>query len=125
MQKHFIKHFKPHIATSCTVVFTTTLSVRLTAFGTYNCAINDHGNADFTWHNTTVVTCASNCTAGLPESSVLRWSKTEKKKIDIPMSNALKQYNQKMAVHLFDKFVATYRVRIQSKKLWWPFFDGV
>ena len=25
-------------------------------------------------------------------------------------------------VDLFDQFVATYRVRIRSKKWWWPFF---
>ena len=37
---------------------------------TYDCAIDDHGNAVVTWHNTAVVTCAFNYTAGLPESSV-------------------------------------------------------
>ena len=32
-------------------------------------------------------------------------------------------YNKQIGgVDLFNKFVSTYRVRIKSKKWWWPFF---
>ena len=39
------------------------------------------------------------------------------------MPNSFKEYNANMGgVDLFDQFVSTYRVRIRSKKWWWPFF---
>ena len=75
--------------------------MKRTERGTYDYAIDDHGNAVVTWHNTAVVTCDSNYTAGLPESSVSRWSKTKQKKINIPMPDALKQYNQIMGQYIY------------------------
>ena len=39
-----------------------------------------------------------------------------------PMQNPFKPYNDQMGeVDLFDQLVANYRVRIRSKKWWWPF----
>ena len=52
-----------------------------------------------------------------------RWSKKERKRIEVPMPKPFKVYNAQMGgVDLFDQFVANYRVRIWSKKWWWPFF---
>ena len=53
-----------------------------------------------------------------PVSSIKRWSKAEKKHIPNPFN----QCNANMgSVDLFDQFVSIYRVRIRSKKWWWPF----
>ena len=39
------------------------------------------------------------------------------------MPNSFKNYNANMGgVDLFDQFVSIYRVRIRSRKWWWPFF---
>ena len=58
-----------------------------------------------------------------PEPTMNRWSKSEKKKIQIPMPKPLQIYNYHMVgVDLFDQTVATYRMQIRSRKWWWPFF---
>ena len=39
------------------------------------------------------------------------------------MPKLFEDYNKQMCgVDLFDQLVSTYRVRIRSKKWWWPFF---
>ena len=97
--------------------------MKKTERGFYDCSTDTRGNAVVVWHDTAIVTCASNYAGAEPESFITRWSKAEKKKINVPMPHALMLYNQKMGgVDLFDQFVATYRARIRSKKWWWPFF---
>ena len=97
--------------------------MKKTIRGSYQGATDNHGNTVVVWHDTAVVTCASNYAEALPESFVKRWSKTKKKKADIAIPNTHLLYNQQMGgVDLFDKFVATYRARIRSKRWWWPFF---
>ena len=57
-----------------------------------------------------------------PISVANRWSKKERKRIEVPMPKPFKVYNGQMGgVDLFDQFVANYRVRIRSEKWWWPF----
>ena len=98
-------------------------AMKKTEKGFYDCSTDTCGNAVVVWHDTAIVTCASNYAGAEPESFIKRWSKAEKKKINVPMPHALMLYNQKMGgVDLFDQFVATYRARIRSKKWWWPFF---
>ena len=42
------------------------------------------------------------------------------------MSKPFEDYSMQMgSVNLFDQFVSTQRVRIRSKKWWWPFFAWV
>ena len=73
-----------------------------------------------------VVAVASNCTLIESTKLVPRWSKKQKKKkeIDVSMHEMVHTYKRNMGgVDLFDQFVANYRIRIRSKKWWWPFFS--
>ena len=52
-----------------------------------------------------------------------RWDKTAKKHINVDMPHSISVYNEFMGgVDLFDQTVASYRIRIRSKKWWWPIF---
>ena len=74
------------------------------------------------WLDNKVVTCATNYVTCNPVSTAQRWSKSAKKRVDVPVPKPLKGYNKQMGgVDLFDQSVSTYRVCIRSKKLWWPF----
>ena len=54
--------------------------MKKTTRGSYDCAVDDHGNAVVVWHDAAIVTCASNYAASQPVTSIKRWSKTQKKK---------------------------------------------
>ena len=84
---------------------------------------SDGNNLLVAWRDNKVVIVATNYLSLNPVSSTKRWSKAEKKHVDVPMSNPFKEYNANIgSVDLFDQFVSTYCVRICSKKWWWPFF---
>ena len=74
--------------------------------------------------NNEVAIVATNYLLPNPISLTNRWSKAEKKHVDIPMPNPFKEYNANVGGVglLFDQFVSTYRVQIRSKKWWWSFF---
>ena len=55
--------------------------MKKTIRGSYQGATDNHGNTVVVWHDTAVVTCASNYAEALPESFVTRWSKTKKRKL--------------------------------------------
>ena len=75
------------------------------------------------WLDNKFVTCATNYVTCNPVSTAQRWSNSAKKLVDVPMSKPFEDCNKQMSgVDLFDQFVSTYRVRIRSKKWWWPFF---
>ena len=89
--------------------------------GCYDYA-TDGNNLVVSWKDNKVVTTATNYVSCNPVGTAKRWSKAEKKKIDVPMPHPFKVYNHHMGgVDLFDQFISTYRVRIRSKKWWWPF----
>ena len=47
----------------------------------------------------------------------------ERKRADVPQPNLIKLYNKKMrGVDLFDKMRGLYRIRIRSRKWYWPYF---
>ena len=69
------------------------------------------------WRDNKVVILVTNYLSLNSVLSTKRWSKVEKKHVDVPMPNPFKEYNTNMgSVDLFDQFVSTYRVRINSKK---------
>ena len=69
------------------------------------------------WRDSKVVILVTNYLSLNSVLSTKRWSKAEKKHVDVPMPNPFKEYNTNMgSVDLFDQFVSTCRVRIHSKK---------
>ena len=58
-----------------------------------------------------------------PTSEAKRWSNKEKKTITVEQPPVIVAYNKYMeGVDRVDQNVATYRIRIRSKKWWWPLF---
>ena len=86
--------------------------------GSYDFA-TDGKNLVVSWLDNKVVTCATNCVTCNPVSTAQRWSKSAKKRVDVPMPKPFEDYNKQMGgADLLDQFVSIYRVRIRSKK-WW------
>ena len=80
-------------------------------------------NLVLSWLDNKGVTCVTNHVICNPVSTAQRWSKPAKKRVDVPMPKPFENYSNQMGgADLFDQFVSTYRVRIRSKKCWWPFF---
>ncbi|XP_040573820.2 piggyBac transposable element-derived protein 3-like [Lepeophtheirus salmonis] len=75
------------------------------------------------WKDNKVVSVASNKMRAQPLQKVKRWDRKQKKYIYIDIPNSICIYNKYMGgVDLFDQQVAAYRIRIRSKKWWWPLF---
>ncbi|MCL4149537.1 UNVERIFIED_CONTAM: hypothetical protein GTU68_019046 [Idotea baltica] len=75
------------------------------------------------WKDNKVVCLVSNKYGINPQRDVSRWSKEQKKKVSVPMPNAIAEYNKNMGgVDLSDQFVSNYQIRIRSRKWWWPLF---
>lgn len=54
---------------------------------------------------------------------VRRFSRKERKNINIPQPHMISEYNRHMGgVDLLDNAVANYRISIRGKKWWWPLF---
>ena len=76
------------------------------------------------WKDNKSVTMMSNTHGVEPMQKVARWSRQEKKKVTVDMPYSVAVYNRTMGgVDLHDQFVASYRIRIRSKKWWWPLFN--
>ena len=98
----------------------TTLAKKLR--GSYDFA-TDGKNLVVYWLDNKVITCATNYVTCNLVSAAQRWSKSAKKLVGVPMLKPFEDYNKHIGgVDLFDQFVSTYRVRIRSKRWWWPFF---
>ena len=83
---------------------------------------SDGNNLLVAWRDNKAVIVATNYLSLNLVSPAKRFSKAEKKHVDVPMPNPFKKYNENIGgVDLFDQFVSTYPVRIHSKKWWWPF----
>ncbi|KAK4302449.1 hypothetical protein Pmani_025471 [Petrolisthes manimaculis] len=75
------------------------------------------------WKDNKVVAVGSNKERKTPVNKTKRWCKREKKHVEIDMPHSVKVYNQNMGgVDIFDQQVSAYRIRIRSKKWWWPIF---
>ena len=90
--------------------------------GSYDFAA-DGKNLVVSWLDNKVVTCATDYVTCNPVNTPQRWSKSAKKRVDVPMPKPFEDCNKQMGgADRFNQFVSTYRVRIRSKKWWWPFF---
>ena len=75
------------------------------------------------WKDNRPVMVASNKYKKHPLQKASRWDKTQKKHITVDMPDSISIYNKYMGgVDLFDQSVSSYRIRIRSKKWWWPIF---
>ncbi len=75
------------------------------------------------WKDNAAVTVASTCHAANPQTSVKRWCKTERKRIDVPIPHAIHKYNQNMGgTDRTNQNINNYRISIRGKKWWWSLF---
>lgn len=71
------------------------------------------------WQDNAEVYMASNCSSVFPLATASRYSQTEKKRIELPQPQIIKQYNKNMGgTDLMDNHINTYRISIRGKK-WW------
>ncbi|KAJ4446621.1 hypothetical protein ANN_13318 [Periplaneta americana] len=75
------------------------------------------------WNDNAVVTLASNHQTHLPTGTAKRYSRQNKKKIDIPEPRIVRNYNYGMGgVDILDRLLSSYRPQLRSKKWWWNLF---
>lgn len=73
------------------------------------------------WVDNSVVCVASNCHGVNPISEVRRFSKKDKKQIQVKRPNVIKEYNRCMGgTDRMDQNVNAYRIRIRNRKFYWP-----
>jgi DNA excision repair protein ERCC-6 len=66
------------------------------------------------WNDNSVVTMASNCHCIEPLGTAKRWSRAEKKSVDITQPSMIDQYNRNMGgVDRMDQNISTYRMSIR------------
>ena len=69
------------------------------------------------WKDSKCVTVLSTATGAEPHTMVTRWSKAEKKYIEVPSPSVIKTYNQNMGgVDVCDQQLEAYRTWIKTKK---------
>jgi len=75
------------------------------------------------WKDNKVVTLASSFCGVLPLGKAKRYSRSERKKIDICQPKVVAVYNKGMGgVDRCDQNLSAYMINIRSKKWWWPIF---
>ncbi|KRX84592.1 PiggyBac transposable element-derived protein 3 [Trichinella sp. T6] len=74
------------------------------------------------WNDNAAVTIASNYHTHFPVKTVKRYSKAEKKHVDITEPKIIQQYNKYMG-DVMDKVLSSYRPKLRSKKWWWNLFS--
>lgn len=75
------------------------------------------------WNDNKPVSVATNYSYIEPIGQTRRYSRKDRKHIQIPIPYVIQEYNSHMGgVDMLDKQVSLYRIRIRSKKWWWPLF---
>lgn len=75
------------------------------------------------WNDNSVVNTVSNMVGVEPVQTAKRWSRAERKRIEISQPFVIKHYNSTMGgVDRMDQNVEKYRSSIRSKKWWWALF---
>ncbi|KAH6929130.1 hypothetical protein HPB50_023840 [Hyalomma asiaticum] len=86
-------------------------------------ALSGDGIIIVRWMDNSVVTVGSTMHGVEPMSSADRYSRAQKKRIKVPLPNAVTQYNCFMGgTDQMDANVGAYRISIRGKKWWWPIF---
>lgn len=98
--------------------------LKKTPRGTYDYATDTtSGVVVVRWNDNNIVNVVSNKVGLHPLQTAGRWSRSEKKKVQIAQPFIVKHYNKTMGgVDRMDQNISTYRVGIRSKKWWWPIF---
>ena len=77
------------------------------------------------WNDNSQVTLITNLRTDdvFQVGSCKRWKRSERKQVTVPQPHVVKLYNKNMGgVDLFDKLRGHYRIRIRSRKWYWPLF---
>ena len=84
------------------------------------------GSVEFVrWNDNSVVTIGSNHQSYTPLGKAKRYSRKDKKRIDISQPYMIKMYNEGMGgVYLLDRLLGSYRPQLRSKKWWWNLFSN-
>jgi DNA excision repair protein ERCC-6 len=85
-----------------------------------------NGSVEFVrWNDNSVVTIGSNHLSHSPLGKAKRYSRKDKKRVDISQPHLIKRYNEGMGgVDLLDRLLGTYRPQLRSKKWWWNLFSN-
>jgi len=96
--------------------------IKKNARGTHKDAIcKEDGVVVVKWVDNAVVSIASNCHGVHPISSVKRYSRQDKKSIQVPRPYILGEYNKYMGgTDRMDENIAKYRINARNKKWYWP-----
>jgi len=93
------------------------------ARGTVDFRCDTNAGIIITRWNDNSVTLGSTYFGVAPKGQVSRWSKSERKIIQIPIPNNIVMYNQNMGgTDRMDENIAYYRPNIRIRKWWWPLF---
>lgn len=92
--------------------------------GAYDFAVDENIQLTLVrWNDNAIVTVASNNFSVEPLANTKRFNRKERKDVQIPQPDMIKQYNTYMGgVDLHDNAIANYRTTIRGKKWWWPLF---
>lgn len=82
------------------------------------CVVRNDGEMCVTkWKDRKSVMILSTSFGITPEGSCRRWSKEEKKKVDVSQPHCIKMYNKNMgSVDLVDRYMSYYRTKMRAKK---------
>ena len=91
--------------------------------GAYDCQFDKKNEVK--WNDNSVVTLATNFQAVEPVLAAKRFSRADRKVVNVTQPNLIAAYNANMGgVDLLDNFVAKYRIAVKGKKWWWPLFTN-
>ena len=77
------------------------------------------------WNDNKAVTVGSNFIRVEPVTNFLRFSRSERKHVQVEQPKLITDYNKFMGgVDLADNMVSNYRIRVRGKKWWWPIFSN-
>lgn len=77
------------------------------------------------WNDNSVVTLGSNYSTHEPIGTTKRFSRSDKKRINVIEPNLVKHYNNGMGgVDTLDQLLSSYRPRLRNKKWWWNLFSN-
>ena len=75
------------------------------------------------WKDNRPVYVASNKYTGSATQTSKKWSRSEKKTVNVPTPDSVKQYNLSMGgVDIMDMMVSKYRTKYRRRKWYWPIF---
>ena len=84
---------------------------------------SDGNNLIVNWNDNRAVIVATNCHKGTPKFPASRYDRKERRRVPVDVPGPIFYYNRCMGgVDLLDQTNANYRIRIRSRKWWWPLF---